>query len=73
MKTHDGRYFMPPLPEWEYGTWEGAEYANLRDAAAKTFPERLDAVEEMGRLAEEFREAREAPAPPPPPEEPSPS
>jgi hypothetical protein len=57
---HDGRYFMPPLPEWEYATWEGAEYARMRDAAAKTFEERLEAVAEMARLAEEFRVAREA-------------
>jgi len=58
--THpEGRYFMPPLPEWEYATFEGAEYARIRDAAAKSFQERMEAVEAMSRVAEEIRKARE--------------
>lgn len=47
-KIHSGRIELPPLEDaWAYGTFEGAEYATLRDGAAMTFAERLCWVEEM--------------------------
>ena len=42
----------PVEPGWETTTWEGSRRAQLRAALALTVRERLQALEDLGELAE---------------------
>jgi len=48
------------IPEelWAETTWEGNRRAQLRNALELTVRERLQAVEDMGEVAERFRQMR---------------
>jgi hypothetical protein len=43
---------------WAETTWDGNRRAQLRQALTLTLRERLQAVEDMGEVAERFREMR---------------
>jgi hypothetical protein len=50
---------------WAETTWEGNRRAQLRQALTLTLRERLQAVEDMGELAERFAQMRNAKVEPP--------
>jgi hypothetical protein len=49
---------------WAETTWEGNRRAQLRHALELTLRERLQAVEDMGEVAERFAQMRNATEPP---------
>ncbi|HPQ41044.1 MAG TPA: hypothetical protein PLV45_11790 [bacterium] len=55
MKKSDGRRTLPDLPEWEYGTWRGAQYLSLKRSASLTFRQRLEWLEDASRLVRSLR------------------
>jgi hypothetical protein len=62
MKVTDGRHRIRWRDDpWYYATFEGAAEATLLRGAELTFAQRLAAVEELDRLAEEFRRADVSP------------
>jgi len=53
---------MNQIPDdaWEQTTWEGNRRAQLRLALGFTLRERMQAVEDMGEVAERLRQMRES-------------
>jgi hypothetical protein len=53
-------FVSDPDDAWEQTTWEGNRRAQLRLALCFTLRERMQAVEDMGEVAERFRQMRES-------------
>lgn len=63
--TPDGRHTLKPLDDpWDAGTFEGAEYENMRRAAGFTFEERLKRIEGLFSVVRRAQQLRPEPEPP---------